>query len=331
MRRLFLCAITCAFTIVGSVIGAGFITGKEVFEFFVKDLSLSGIYLAFLCFTFAIYYVMNMKGNGVDKCFEIFVSLASIVVASCMISALNIVYKRVFCYMEKVKIFSIITAILLFIISVNGIETIEKFCALTLPIVTVVIVILCSIKIGDYNVEISPKTTYGICSPVVYVGYNVVLSAGIIKNSGEKQTPLFKIVASMLSSIIICSCIFMLSLAIKNEGYKSEMPFVSLYLSNKKLLKIIDIITLFAIYSTLISSLYTVNYFGGVKLGFEFKILFLAIIIAISNIGFGKIVERLYPMIGIFACVLFLVSFLLSKLFRVVRQGHTSRPLICRE
>ena len=331
MRRLFLCAITCAFTIVGSVIGAGFITGKEVFEFFAKDFSLSGIYLAFLCFSFAVCYVMNMKGTGFDKCFEIFVSLASIIVASCMISALDLVYKRVFYFVKNVKIFSIITAILLFVVSINGIGAIEKFCALTLPIVTVVIIVLCSAKIGDYSVQISPKTTLGIFNPFVYVGYNVVLSAGIIKNSGEKLSPLFKIIVSMLTSIILCSCIFMLSLVVKNEGFKSEMPFISLYLGNEKLLKIIDIITLFAIYSTLISSLYTVNYFGGVKLRFEFKILFLAIIIAISNIGFGKIVERLYPMLGIFACAIFLVSFLLSKLFQVKRQGHTSRLLICRE
>ena len=331
MRRLFLYSFTCAFAIVGSIIGAGFVTGKEVFEFFAKDFSLSGVYLAFLCFAFAIYYVMNMRRSSASKLFEIFVSIASIVVVSCMISALDLVYSRLFWVVKKVKIFSIITAILLFIISIKGICAIEKFCAFTLPFVIVIIIVLCALKIEDYSIAISPKTTDGLYNPFIYVGFNVVLSSGIIKNSGEKLSPLFKIVAAVFTSLIICSCIFMLSLAVQKEGYNSEMPFLSLFFNNIKLLKIIDIITLFAIYSTLISSIYTVNCFGGVKLKMSFKILLLFVAICISFIGFGEIVEKFYPILGIVAYALFFVSFLLSKPSQVKQQVHTSNLLRCRE
>ncbi len=331
MRRLFLYSFTCAFAIVGSVIGAGFVTGKEVFEFFAKDFSLSGMYLAFLCFTLSIWYVMNMRRNKVNKLFEIFVSIASIIVVSCMVSALDLLYNRLFWFMENVKIFSIFTAILLFIISNKGISAIEKFCAFTLPFVIVIIIVLCAIKIEDISVALSPKTTVGIYNPFVYVGFNVLLSSGIIKNSGEKLSPLFKIVASLSASFVICSCVFMLSLAVKKEGYNSEMPFVSLFFNNIKLLKIVDIITLFAIYSTLISSLYTVNSFGGIRLKLSLKILLLTVAICISFIGFSEIVEKLYPIFGIIAYDLFLASFLLSRPFLKVQQVHTSRLLRCRE
>ena len=137
MRRLFLCSVSSAFAIIGSIIGAGFITGKEVFEFFSKDLSLSGIYLAFICFSFAIYYFMNLSQDGVDKWVEVFVSLASIIVAGCMLSALDLLYMRMFCLSEKVKILSIITAILLLIISLKGIGCVERFCLATLPFVVI--------------------------------------------------------------------------------------------------------------------------------------------------------------------------------------------------
>ena len=102
MLRLFLCSFATAFAIIGSIIGAGFITGKEVFEFFARDFSLSGIYLTFLCFSIAIYFVMsNLEGSAFARLVEIFVSLANVVVAGCMISALNSVYNRLFRVSEK--------------------------------------------------------------------------------------------------------------------------------------------------------------------------------------------------------------------------------------
>jgi uncharacterized membrane protein YkvI len=324
MRRLFLCSVACAFTIIGSIIGAGFVTGKEVFVFFAKDISLGGMYFTFLCFAFAIYFVMTFMANScVIKQVGVFVSVANLIVAGCMISALDSVYQRLFCISKNIKIFSIITAILLFIISLGGLGRVERFCSLTLPFVIVVIVILCVIKIDENSVPIAPKSYLGVTKPFVYVGFNVVLSFGVIKNSGEKLSPPFKIVASVITSFLICTCIFLLSLAVKNEGYKSEMPFLSLFYSNKKLLKIIDIITLFAIYSTLISALYTINNFGGIKINACCKLCLFLLVVLVSFVGFSAIVERLYPTIGILAYVFILSSFLLSRLFLKAQQGRT--------
>ena len=324
MRRLFLYCFASTFTIIGSIIGAGFITGKEVFEFFAKDFSLSGMYLTFLCFTFTIYFVMQyMSGDKAIKCVEMFVCLSNVVVAGCMVSALDLVYKRLFCVTENIKIFSIITAILLLIIAKKGVWAVEKFCALTLPFVIVIIVVLSLIKIEDYAVVITPNTSSGVVKPFVYVGFNVALSAGIIKNSGEKLSPPFKFIASVATSFIICICIFLLSLAVKNNGKASEMPFVSLFYSNKKLLKIVDIITLFAIYSTLISSLYTVNSFAGLKVKSCYKFALFFAVISISFLGFESIVERVYPTLGILSYAFILITFLLSTPFLKGRRLHT--------
>ena len=170
MKRPFLYVFLCTFTIIGSVIGAGFITGKEVFVFFAKDFSLAGIYLAFLCFSFAIYLVMSMLCNSRFIYVELFVCFANVIIAGCMISALDIVYKRIFCISEKVKILSIITAILLFILSLKGILYVEKFSSLTLPFMMVIIIVLCLLKIDGHSVSLSPKSYDGIIKPFVYVG-----------------------------------------------------------------------------------------------------------------------------------------------------------------
>lgn len=327
MRRLFYNSFLAVFTIIGSVIGAGFITGKEVFEFFASDFSLGGIYLAFLCFSFMIFYMMSSKGNRVDKSIQIFVAISNVIIAGCMISALNSIYKRLFRLSEKVEILSIITAILMFIISYKGIGVVQKLCAITLPFVVVVIITLCVYKVEDYTVKISPQSYGGILKPVIYVGFNVVMSAGVIKNSGEKLSPPFKILASVITSAILCACVFLLSLAVKNEGLVSDMPFISLFYKNKKLLIIIDIITLFAIYSTLASAIYTVNNFGGTKIKFSLKILLFLFIIATSKLSFSSIVEKVYPSLGVLAYVMVCVSYLLSTPFPKARQARTLRLL----
>lgn len=326
MRRLFLCSFVTAFTIIGSIIGAGFITGKEVFEFFAKDLSLSGIYLAFLSFTGLIYFVMSNRNTQIKKWIEVFVAVSNIIVAGCMISALDSVYKRVFCLTEKVKILSIITAILLFIMTLNGISIVEKFCSLCLPIMISVIIVLCFVKTEDYSLPLSPKTFEGIAKPFIYVGFNVILSAGVIKNSGEKLSPPFKMLASLLTSFLICTLVWLISLVVKCSESNDEMPFISLFYSNVKLLKIIDILTLFAIYSTLISAIYTINKFGGISLSIKSKVCLLLLAITVSELGFSPIVEVLYPILGILAYAFIFVTFLLSRLF-LKEQPKRTLPL----
>ena len=327
MRRLFLYTFITVFTIIGSVIGAGFITGKEVFEFFAKDLSLGGIYLTFLCFTFMIYFIMNSGEGGVNKSMQIFVAIANVIIAGCMISALNSIYERIFGLSEKVKILSITTAILILFISINGIGVVEKLCFVALPFVVVVIIILCVLKSSEYTIDISPKTYGGILKPIIYAGFNVVLSAGVIKNSGEKLSPPFKILASLITSFLLCLCIYMLSVTVKKEGNVSAMPFISLFIANKKLLIIIDIITLFAIYSTLASSLYTVNNFGGIKLRLSVKFCLFILVVVISTLDFSTIVERAYPTLGVIAYAIIIINFLLSRAFQKEQRVHTLRPL----
>ena len=87
------------------------------------------------------------------------------------------------------------------------------------------------------------------------------------------------------------------------------MPFYSLFLKDEKLSIIVDIITLFAIYSTLLSSIYTSVNFGGIKLKFKYKVLVFLFSVSLSFVGFSVIVEKLYPTIGVLGVVIYLFIF----------------------
>lgn len=331
MRRLFVLSVVVALSIVGSVIGAGFITGKEIYEFFAKDFSLSSLYLTFVCFTLLTYFIMNLDGQSKRvRALEIFVAIANIIISACMISALKNIYLKMLSFSEKVEILTILSAIFIFIISCFGILAIQKFSAILTPIIIGVIVVFSFLKIEDFSISLSPSSSIGIYNPAIYVGFNSVLSLGVIKNSGKGLSPLFKMFASILTSLILCCCIYLICCTLK-VSFIDDMPFVNAFSYNKKLSIIIDIITLFSVFTTLASSFYTAIDFGGIKISVATKAIIFLICLSISNVGFSVIVERVYPLIGVLGYAFIGVIYLLSKSSQSKQRSRTLAQPRCRE
>ena len=119
MKRTFLNLFGSVFTIIGSVIGAGFITGKEISVFFCRDFSLSGVYAAFVFFFLFIFLLSVCEENALNKVVGFVVAVTGIVIASCMTAALNSLFGSLFTGLfrntENYKIFTIITVIFHFL------------------------------------------------------------------------------------------------------------------------------------------------------------------------------------------------------------------------
>lgn len=332
MIRLFFYSIVSACTIVGSVIGAGFITGREIYVFFASDFSLSGMYLTFICFAISIYFVMsfNFLKFG-EKVLTFFIALANLFVSGCMFSAVLKLYNRMFIGVKNIEILAIITAILVFFISVGGIGVMGKFNFALIPIMIFSIVFLGFNQSVGKTVFLTPKSTGGAFNPLIYVGYNVLLSFIVIKNGGEKLTPPFKVMCSALTALILSLTVFIISLSVLGSDKGCEMPFVELFSKDVKVSIIIDIISLFAILTTYASSLYGSYAIVGYFTKFRWKLLLFLASLSISNLGFSKIVDTIYSIIGVVGFLLFLIIYLLSRIFQAKQREHTSRLLKCKE
>ncbi|MDD7186673.1 MAG: hypothetical protein PUH93_02885, partial [Clostridia bacterium] len=106
MKRNFFLLLGASCSIIGSVIGAGFITGKEISVFF-PDGSVSTVYLAFTFFFFFIFALSCSEGLAVKKYAEPVISAVNVVIASCMVAGLNNLYKTIFRLSEYFEIFTI--------------------------------------------------------------------------------------------------------------------------------------------------------------------------------------------------------------------------------
>ena len=328
MRKSFFYCFSISLTIVGSIIGAGFITGKEIYEFFCKDFSATGLFLTFVCFTLFTYFIMRVKiSSETWRVIGVVISICNIVVTGCMISVLNDICSRVFYFTENIEIFTILSTIFVFIISLKGVEFVIRANLVLMPITIISVICLSCIKIDNFYTEIIPKSVGGLVKPFVYVGFNLTLSMALIKKSGEKLSPLRKFLSSVIVSAVLCSLIFIIGKTIIYCEDFDNLPFRNLFINNRKHLIIIDIITLFAVFTTMFSSVFSSIDFGGVKLKLHYKILIILVSCFLSKLGFSTIVERLYPILGIVGYLIILFIYLSQVLFLKGRRERTYHPL----
>lgn len=313
-----------AASITGSVIGAGFITGKEISVFICGDYSVAGIYLFFLFFLSFIFVLSLSGGRVLDKIVKPIIALISVLTSSCMVAALDVVYKSILRDSEYFKILTIITVILAIFISVKGIEAMNVFALFAMPFVILFSVILsCVFKENGY-VPISPEGLRGIFFPVLYAGVNCLLSSRIIIDSTRGLTLKNKCLVSVCVSVFLTICIFAISSCIKDKS--GEMPFAEVVSKNIIYSIIFDIIMIFSIFTSLVSSVYTSFSVINGKTSAIKKIIVTLVFVSLSGLGFSKLVENIYPVAGVVGTIYFLAIVVSLKLSPKSLRLHTSRP-----
>lgn len=324
----FLGMFGAAASITGSIIGAGFITGKEISVFICSDFSISGIYLFFLFFVSFVFVLTLNKGGVLDKIIKPVIAVISVLTSSCMVAALNIVYKSIFYNSEYFKIFTITTVILAIIISVEGMSAIDAVALFAMPFVVVFVVVLSCVFKESGSVPISPTGLKGIYFPVLYAGVNCLLSSRIIIDSTKGLSLKIKCFVSVIVSVFLTICIFAISSCIKDKS--GEMPFANAVSKNIICLIIFDIIMIFSIFTSLVSSVYTSFSVIHGKTSAIKKIIVSLVFVMLSRFGFSKLVEYIYPVIGVIGIVYFIALIVSLKLFPELQRSHTSRPQECR-
>ena len=301
-----------AASITGSVIGAGFITGKEISVFICSDFSIAGIYLFFLFFVFFVFILSLNKGGVVDKIIKPVIAVISVLTASCMVAALNVVYKSIFHDSEYIKIFTIITVIFAIIISVKGVSAVDAVALFAMPFVIVFVVVLSCVFKEDGGVPISPMGLQGVYFPVLYASVNCLLSSRIIIDSTKGLSLKRKCFVSVIVSVFLTICIIAISLCIKDKN--GDMPFAGAVSKNIICLIIFDIIMIFSIFTSLVSSVYTSFSVINGKTSAIKKIIVSLVFVMLSRFGFSKLVENIYPIIGVIGTAYFIVLIVSLKL-----------------
>lgn len=317
-----------SFAIIASIIGVGFASGKEIFEYFAKYGLFSLLYLLplFVCvflFTKMLlkfgsqnYNVSPLECNKL-LCKDIYIfknklNILNIVMfctflilSSAMFSGLIALLKTYFPFSKSLTVFAIVCGVSWIIIKLPY-KSISKASYVLIPTL-ITLIIICAIytfkganltsNFGEAHImALAFKTP-------IYASGNLFLTSFMIIDYGKTLNNKEQTKVSLLVAIILCSLLTLgiLCFMFNPQIAFSDMPFAEISLQISPIFSVVfGIIILLAIittYATTTSSLKM--YFNGSK-KYNNHTSMLVIIALLSLIDFGTIVELLYPIIGVF-------------------------------
>ena len=314
------------FVIIGTIIGAGFASGKEIYTFFcvygtngLFGILISNFIIGLVIYlTFKIVIDNNIKtysdfikclvGSNkilnytINNIMNIFLLISFIV----MVSGFGAYFNQEF---NIPAIFgALIISVLVFFTFFKDIDGIVKINTLLIPIL-IFLIILLGFKEGISSFAINSFPTASgfswILRSILYASYNSIVLIPIIINlqnllSNKKQVKYvigFTLFIMVLMSIIIYGVLILNISEIENI----EIPIV--FIANKFGIiykYLYGLVILIAIFTTAISEGYSFleNVAKSKKQYFIYSILICFLSIVFSNIGFGKLLDLLYPLLG---------------------------------
>lgn len=317
------------FLIVGTIIGAGFISGKEIITFFAKYGWYSYIFIPpmFIMFYFLFYkllligstnkindinslnYLIFNKKNKTIKAFS-FVSF--VILSSTMISAIPTALNFNLFSIESIVTLAFITIIMCIVLRYD-ISSVTDICTFAVPIILIVLAIVCFCNVSTIHNPIVSNIVLLPYSIVSYVCRNIFLSYFVISKSSYNFTEKQCRQASFWSAFILCgfTTLIITTLLSNTNIFNSSMPLLSLSANTTLLYIAFFVCLLFAILTTLISTLLTLKSFFNFKTKALNILVPILICITLSVIKFDYFISFLYPVIGMFGfyLIFYLVSF----------------------
>ena len=308
----FLTILKVSFTIVGTIIGAGFASGKEVATFLgvYGNLTYLACFIFGLAFCLGTIYFSSMDKSilspflktGINIC--IFISEFISIIA--MLAGLQSIFDMIFTnnipyYISLVLIFLII------ILGFNGLTSTN--------LILVPILVISLITFGIIGIKTAP--TYSLsttkCVPIffttslpLYIGMNLFSVYPIAIEFSSYQTKRESIFSSIIASALLTTLLFCFCFTILNISsscVNCELPLIIYILDTAPQFVTLSIITLaVAIITTIVSDGFVVHSLIKKKIKKHDNIALLIIFVIaflISRLGFSNIVEKFYPITGL--------------------------------
>lgn len=317
--------IKSACAIIGAIIGAGFASGKEIYEYFAKFGFASIFFMLplFFCFYFFIKTLLDLglKQNNIHitqintnilatknsfPVFNAFMFITFLILCSAMNSAMVALIKTYIHNASLVLVYGIIIVASVWI-SRLSLNNLSRIATVLIPIIIAAIVFCCVFCYTTDGLYLSTNNSILLAPMTVdYSAQNIFLSSLTIieigKASNKTQSKKIALTVSLILSVLVLMCILCF-LTNPNLG-EYNLPFVEIAKSISPAFSILfGFVMLFSVLTTYASSITSLKaYFNGNK-KYNKPILMYALIVLLSLLNFGAIIEYLYPLIGIFGVI----------------------------
>ena len=313
--------------ILGTLIGAGFASGKEIYLFFGKfgTLGIFGIIISAILSGSIVNRTLkiglleniynysellekiNSKHPKINKIIKTIVSSFLLMSFFIMVAAFSAYMKEVYQISEYIS--ASLFVLVCYIVYEKSLQGMMKINELLVPIL-IIFIIFVAIKNVPYLAQITLKeeTSYQkgfLVSSILYTSYNSIILIPVlisikkyIKN--KKQIKAISILCAV-SIIILSFCIY--GLVLKNEGIvqKLELPLVQITKQfGEKYQYMYSFIIIASIFTSAVSSGYSfLKNVSKTQKQYKINLTLICILgILAPQIGFSKLVAFLYPFFG---------------------------------
>lgn len=314
------CSVT--FISVGSVIGAGFISGNELVSFFgtgnflpyliFASVLLSGCFLLlfFMGRTSPDLGALNQKLYKDKRVVSVAILTASFISVSTLLAGVDALVKSglnlsfPFC--------SLILLILVSLFSGHGIKGVEKLSVVLIPTVIIIATVMI-IKKGDFTYSSPSGRGGGMVSAILYASMNAFINLPPIVECAFNKSKKVLITSAILSGVLLFfEGYLILNVVVKSRTFDGDIPLLSAIGKSGGGL---FFVALFSAMVTSVFSAYYPLYFFAKKRGGKLGIISLAVAcFCFSRLGIKNLIGYVYPIIGafgvgyLFRCVKYTVS-----------------------
>ncbi|MDE6474395.1 MAG: hypothetical protein K2L70_04785 [Clostridia bacterium] len=297
--KVFKCLQIC-FIYIGSIIGAGFATGREIMLYFGGNGILSGIVagvaMGVLCGLFLwsakSFARLRSSRNGFLRvlCVIVKVALWVCTLASfvCMVSGCEEIIEKTY----GIANVGLWTGILVSFLGICEMSVTRKLNTVIVPIIVLLLIVLFCQGERVVDTQFDAKSVLGYC------GMNIMMGGYIIAEQEESFSAKQTIFISAVSGIIFAICIAMVY-TVSIRYADASMPIWE-FAKARGMSSLSGLIIYLAIFSTLIGCAKLIcqeNF--SIKIPRIFSVAFLIIFALISlKFDFSTIVNFCYPIIG---------------------------------
>lgn len=324
------CLKSC-FMSIGAIVGAGFISGKEIVFYYAK-FSLFGYFLVFLSSILfgLITYVLLKTEIKNSNFFKVFKFCCYFIFCLTMFAGIRSVFSNFISSKMLCEILIIAVYFLVFLwvsLKFNNLAKVNSILVFVMILFIFVASALFFLQ-GEKSFIVRRINGFSVFKGVVlalnYVCFNCLLAEETISNCGKELNKRECVLSSILISVFVCACltaILSVCLTLKKGQLGLDMPFIFSVINENIFLKIAGVVViLIAILTSIISVLFALKKFISQMVAIKEKYVVLCILIIIyflSFISFSNLVEKVYPVVGFFAIFYYFLK--LTKIPRLER------------
>lgn len=303
--------MSVAMLIIGTMIGAGFASGREVVSFFgaVPNMFIALItgVLVFGCSVLFLFVGRRVRKSDIGEVngevfgklrplADVFMLFNSMTVLGAMLAATDSLASE---FIDIRPFASIVLGIVCAIISIKGLSGVIKANAVLVPIMVVFLLVCCILAIDfPFAAQSSPIRPYSI---ILYVSMNMILGGGVL-TTVHKLSPREILLASSVAAVAIAAILMFIMGALQSSSAASaDMPMLLIALKSGKPMYFICMPVIGAsIFTTMLSAFKSVyDYLNGF---IKYKIVSAGLVLIggllVGAFGFSTVVGKMYPIIG---------------------------------